>query len=56
LEPELTDLRFIVVQKPGYSILLLQVDLPQELGAPEVVVVVALYCLGAPPRRRHLAW
>jgi hypothetical protein len=53
----MTDLLFVVVQKPGYSILLLQVDLPQELGASAVVVnVVAIYCLGTPPRRRHLAW
>jgi hypothetical protein len=34
LEPELTDLIFVVVQRPGYSILLLQMDLPQDFGAP----------------------
>jgi hypothetical protein len=43
-ETELTDLRFVAVQKPGYPILFLQVDLLQELGAP-AVVVVALFCL-----------
>jgi hypothetical protein len=54
LKHELTDLIFIGVRKLEYSILLLRVYLSQELGVPEVAAVV-LFCLGAPPRRRHLA-
>jgi hypothetical protein len=42
------------VQELGYSILLLRVDLPQELGVP-YVAAVELYCFGALLRRRYLA-
>jgi hypothetical protein len=34
LEPELTDLILVAIQEPEYSIILLQMDLPQELAMP----------------------
>jgi hypothetical protein len=38
VEPELTDLFLTAVQGPGHSVFLLHVDLPLELGVPEVAV------------------
>jgi hypothetical protein len=39
---ELTGLSVVAVQEPGRSVSLLRVDLPLELGVPEVVVAAVL--------------